>query len=279
MIALASGGAAPAAAGNPTNSSVSAFINCPNSISFAIPSGTGSCPWGDFTGVYTGVAQTVASSQDSVLYLASANGQIRVNYTLTDVTSGKLLLKWLASGTISGGTCASPSAILPESPGPGTPYYVISSGAVINPGDTLKVHLIWTSLSGTGTPTFCSGGSKASLVSIGTTAITGATQPLLATELKAGVPHQAVVGNYTGEAETFVNTGASLNAQVLGVLKDSSGRTVDVLVSSIIASPNVNVTAFLVFKNYPAGSYTLTVFAVTSTNVPVSLPTVATVVV
>jgi hypothetical protein len=278
IVATSTGGVGPVAANNAIQSSVSAFITCPAAISFASPSGAGSCLSGDFTGVYTGIAQTVGSTQDSVIYVASATGQVKVNYTLTDVTSGKVLLKWLGSGSISGGTCSSPSVVLPSSPISGSTSFVISSGDVINSGDTLKVHLIWTSLSGTGTPTFCSGGKNATLVSIGTTVVTGSSQPVLTSQLRAGTAYQTTLAGYNGVVETYINTGsANFTAQVLGVLKDSAGRTVDVLAASIIAAPNANVTAFLVFKQYASGSYTLTVFATTNQHVPVSSAAVATV--
>lgn len=271
MIAgISMAGVGPVAASTSIQSSVSSYINCPSSLSFDNPSGTGSCPSADFTGVYTGIGQTLGSTQDSVFYMASANGQVKVNYTLTDVTSGKLLLKWVAAGTLSGGSCSSPSEVLPTSPVSGTTYFVISSGDVINSGDTLKVHLIWTSFSGTGSPTFCSGGGKASVVSVGTAVITGSSQPLITNLLTIGVAHQTMIGGYTGVGETFVNTGSNFTAQILGVLKDSSGRTVDVLATSIVANPNVNVTAFLVFNVYPSGSYTLNVFALTNHGVSVS---------
>jgi len=228
--------------------------------------------------VYTGIAQAVGSTQDSVFYVASATGEIRLNYTLTDVTSGKVLLKWLGAGSISGGSCSSPSVVVPSSPINGSTSFMISSGDLINSGDTLKVHLIWTSLAGTGTPTFCSGGNSSTLISIGTTVVTGSSQPFLATELRAGIAYQTTLGGYSGMAETYVNTGnANFTAVVLGVLKDSAGRTIDVLAATIIPSPNANVTAFLVFRLYPPGSYTMTVFATTTQHVPVSPAVVATV--
>ena len=271
-VAAASTGVVSSVAATPTiQSSVSTFISCPASISFASPSASGSCLSGDFTGVYTGIAQTVGSTQDSVFYMASATGEIKLNYTLTDVTSGKLLLKWVGSGSISGGTCSSPSAVLPSAPSAGSNYYVISTGDVINSGDTLKVHLIWTSLAGTGTPTFCSGGSSASLVSIGTTVVAGSTQLSPANELTAGNAIQTTLAGYPGVSETYVNTAsANFTAVVLGVLRDPAGRTVDVLTTTIIAAPNVNVTAFFALKQYPSGSYTMTVFATTTQHVPVS---------
>jgi hypothetical protein len=276
FAAAATGAVGPVAASGSTQSSVSAFISCPATISFDSPGGAGSCLYGDFTGVYTGVSQTVGSTQDSVFYMASATGQVGVNYTLTDLTSGKVLLKWLAAGSISGGTCSSPSAVVPSSPSANSTYYVISSGDVINSGDTLKIHLVWTSFSGSGSPTFCSGGSGPTLISISTTVATGSAPPVLANRLRAGTPHQTTLAGYTGVVQTYFNTGtANFTAVVLGVLKDSSGRTVDVLAASIVATPNANVTAFLVFKQYPSGSYSMTVFATTNQYVPVSSAAVA----
>jgi hypothetical protein len=280
MITTTSAGVAgPAAASSSTQSSVSAFISCPATVSFASPSGAGSCPFGDFTGVYTGIAQTVGSAQDSVIYMASASGQVKVNYTLTDTTSGKVLLKWVGSGSMSGGTCTSPSVIVPNSSVPNSTSYVISTGARINSGDTLRVHLLWISLLGTGTPTFCSGAGSSTVISLGTTVVTGSSQPILTSELRAGSAHQTMLAGHPGVAETYVNTGsANFTTIVLGVLRDSGGRTIDVLASSITVAPNANVTAFLAFfKQYPSGSYTMTVYATTNQYVAVSLSATATV--
>jgi hypothetical protein len=277
MSAALFGSVGPVQATGPIQSSVSAFINCPSSLSFAGPSASGSCTTSDYSGVYNGIAQTVGSTQNTVFYLAVANGGVKVNYSLTDTTSGKVLLRWVGYGSISGGTCSSPSVIVPFTPTSGSSSYVIFSGTVINPGDTIKAHLS-IAFTGTGTPTICSGGSSATLISIATTVLAGSSQLILTADLRAGVAHQTTLAGYPGEAVTYVNTGnVTLTAQVLGVLKDSGGRTIDVLATSIMAAPNANVTAFLVFNQYSAGSYTLILFATTSQHVPASLEVMATV--
>jgi len=70
-----------------------------------------------------------------------------------------------------------------------------------------------------------------------------------------------------------------LTVFVQGVLKNQAGGTVDILSTSITLPPGAEVTAFLAFKTYPAGSYTVTVVAITTSYVPISNSAVASVVV
>ncbi len=257
-------GASAGPATDPVQSSVSAYLNCPSSLAFAIPSGSGSCPSGTYSAVYTGVSQAVGSTQDSVFYLASANGGVKVTFSVTDTTSTKVLIRGVGYGSISGGTCASPNVILPSS--------FTSTSSVINSGDTLKVFLNAT-FTGTGTPAFCSGDGSATLVSIGTTPVTGSSTPLLTTVLSAGRATQTTLLGYQGVSVSYVNTGsATTTALVLGILKTSAGSTVDVLSTSITAAPNQNVTAFLPFRQYSPGTYSVTIIAMTGSEVPISTP-------
>jgi len=242
-------------------SSVSAYLNCP-AISFAAPGASGPCSPGNYTAIYSGVSQTIGTSQNSLFYLASAMGGVKVTFSLTDATTGKLLINGVGYGSISGGTCSTPDLIVPTSFAP--------TSNVVNSGDSLKASfgVIFT---GTGTPSFCSGGASATLISVGTTVVQGATQPLLTTTLTAGTARQTTLSGFTGVAESYKNTGSSgITAIVVGVLKNFAGSTVDVLTTSVTASPNGNVTAFLPFKQYPSGTYTVTLIAIAGSNVPVS---------
>ncbi len=267
------------ATSSPIQSTLSVYLSCPTSISFAEPSSSQTCGSGAYSAAYTGIGQTVGSTQDTVLYLASAAGGVKVNYTLVDVTTGKLLIKWLAYGLLAGGSCSAATAVLPADPSSGSTSYSINSGAVIASGDTLKLYLntTFTPAPGTsGSPMYCSGGNSATLVSIGTTVVTGPQQPLLSTLLTPGTPYQTSLSGVPGVAETYMNTGSvNLNVLVLGVLKNSAGATVDIIPTSFPVASGQSVTAFLPFKQYPSGTYTVTVIAFTASNVPISTSAVA----
>jgi hypothetical protein len=242
-------------------SSVSVFLNCP-AISFAAPGASATCGAGNYTAIYSGVSQTFGSTQNSVFYLASATGGVKVTFILTDVTTGKLLINGVGYGSISGGSCTSPSLIVPAS--------FTSSSNTLNSGDTVKVSL-GTVFTGTGTPMFCSGGATATLISAGTTVALGANQPLLTTTLTAGRAKQTTLSGFDGVAVSYKNTGSTaVTAIVVGVLKNFAGSSVDVLTTSVAASANANVTAFLPFRQYQPGTYTVTIIAILASNVPVS---------
>jgi len=255
--------AVPAAASGPAaGSSLSVYISCPGVISFGLPNAAGSCTSGNFTGVYTGVGQVPIANLTSEFYLAFATGGIKVTFGLTDMTSGKPLLNGVGYGSIAGGDCSSASLVIATN--------FVPTSNLISSGDRLQVFLNAT-FTGTGTPTFCSGGSSATLVSFRTTVSSGAGTPLLTSLLVPGSPTQADLSGFEGVTETYGYTGsASMAAIVQGVLKNQAGATVDVLSTSITLSPGAEVTAFLSFNKYPTGSYTLTIVALTSSEVPIS---------
>jgi hypothetical protein len=256
------GGPAPAMGiGSAVQSSVSVYLNCP-SISFASNSASATCGAGNYTATYSGVSQTFGTTQNSLFYLSSAMGGVKVTFSLNDVTTGKLLINGVGYGSISGGACSSPDLIVPSS--------FTSSTNVLNSGDTVKASLGIT-FTGTGTPAFCSGGSGGTLISAGTTVVLGANQPYLTTTLTAGSAKQTTLSGFNGVAVSYKNTGSTgITAIVVGVLKNFAGSSVDVLTTSVAASPNANVTAFLPFNQYPSGTYTVTIIAILSSNVPVS---------
>jgi hypothetical protein len=255
------GGPAPAMGTTSVQSSVSVFLNCP-SISFAAPGASASCGAGNYTAIYSGISQTFASTQDSLFYLASATGGVKVTFNLTDVTTGKLLFHGVGYGSLSGGSCTSPNLIVPAS--------FASSSNTLSSGDTVKASL-GTVFTGTGTPTFCSGGSTATLISVGTTVAFGSSQPFLTTTLTAGSARQTTLSGFAGVGVSYKNTGSTaVTAIVVGVVKNFAGSSVDVLTTSVAASANANVTAFLPFRSYPPGTYTVTVIAILTSNVPVS---------
>ena len=264
--------ASPAAATSPpVQSSISIFLNCPGGIGFAFPASTSSCSSGNYTGVYGGIAEVPLANITSDFYLASATGGVKVTFSVTDGTSGKLLLSGVGYGAMTGGTCSSPTLVV------ATKFTPTSN--TINSGDKLIASLN-TTFTGTGTPIFCSGGSDATLISFKTSVLTGSNQPLLSSLLVPGQPLQTTLGSYEGVAENYTNTGSvSLTVFVQGVLKNQAGGTVDILSTSITLPPGAEVTAFLAFKTYPAGSYTVTVVAITTSYVPISNSAVASVVV
>jgi hypothetical protein len=63
----------------------------------------------------------------------------------------------------------------------------------------------------------------------------------------------------------------------LGFLKAGNGSIVDVLTTSVMVSPRASVTAFLPLGNYHSGTYSITVVAITSSEVPLSTPASGTV--
>ena len=248
-------------------SSVSVYLNCPGSISFAMPSSSGSCTSGNFTGVYLGTAQVPMTNLATYFFMSSATGGVKVTFNLKDVTSGKPILSGVAYGSISGGNCSSSSLVRPAN--------ITTTPNTIDSGDKLEASL-QTIFTGTGTPTFCSGGSSPTLISITTNVGSGAGSPLLTVLLTPGEPIQTTLAGYKGVAENYTNTGSSsIVALVQGVVKDQAGRTVDVLSTSITLSPGSRVTAFLPFKQYPSGSYFVTTIAMTPTYVPISSSAVA----
>jgi hypothetical protein len=243
-------------------STISVYLACNGSVAFAEPGAPASCVSGNYTGIYTGISQDVISNQTSVFFLAMATGGVKVTFSLTDVTTDELLIKGVGYGAISGGTCSSADSVVPSS--------TTVSTNVVSSGDTLRAALN-TTFTGTGTPTFCSGGNSSTLITLGTTVVGGQAQPPLSNLLRAGNPHQSTLFGFDGVAETYVNTGTSaFTAVVMGVVKNSSGSTIDVLISSASITPGANVTAFLKFDQYPSGTYTVDVLVTTSSNVPIS---------
>ncbi len=263
-----------------TESSFSVYLTC-SSILFAEPSASGTCGSGAYSAAYTGISQTLGSTQNSVVYMASATGGVKVNYTLFDVTSGKLLIKWLGYGAVGGGSCATPTAIYPATPQSGSTAYLINSGQVLASGDVVRLYLnsTFTPDPGTsGSPVFCAGGAAATLVSLGTTVVTGTAQANLTTELTAGTPSQTTLSGVPGVAETYTYAGSTaLSVLVLGVVKNSAGSTIDVITSSFSATAGQTVTAFLPLGQYPSGRDSVTEIAFPTSNVAISTPAVAAV--
>jgi len=250
------------AAGPAPQSSVSIFLNCPGTISFASPFSSGSCTSGNFTGVYNGVPEIPLSNLTSEFYLASATGGVKVTFGVTDLTSGKPLLTGVGYGAMNESTCSSPTVVVATTVSP--------TSNVLGSGDKVEASLK-TTFTGTGTPTFCSGGASATLISFTSSLTSGAAQPLLNTMLTPGSPKQTTLLGYQGVAQNFTNTGtATITAIVHAVVKNSEGSTVDVLSTSITLAPGAMVTAFLPFNHYASGSYSVTTFAITSTDVPIS---------
>ena len=266
-LALLPGASPTGAAGTASQASISIYLNCPGSIALAFPATSGSCSSGNYTGVYNGIAEVPLANITSDFYLASATGGVKVTFSLTDRTSGKLLLSGVGYGAMAGGSCSSPTLV--------TPTKFTPTSNVINSGDNLVASLN-TTFTGTGAPRFCSGGSDATLISFKTTVLTGTSQPLLSSLLTPGRPVQTTLGTFEGVAENYTNTGSvALTAIVQGIVKNLAGSTVGIISTSITSSPGATVTGFLTFKQYPSGSYTVTIVAITTSYVPISTTTVA----
>ncbi len=262
------GGSGPVSATGSTQSSVSVYLNCPASITFALPAATGPCSGGNFTAIYSGVSQIVNTARGIVFYLSTATGGVKVTFSLTDQTTGKLLISGVGYGSMNSTSCSTPDLVVPASTNP--------TSNELNSGDTVKASfgIVFT---GTGTPTFCSGGAKATLVSVGTTVAAG-SGAVLDTTLTAGTPQQSTLSGFNGVSETYTNNGgSSLTVFVVGTVKNSAGSTIDLLSTSITLTSGGTTTAFLPFKQYPSGTYTVTVMAITTSNVAVSTPATVTV--
>jgi hypothetical protein len=251
-------------------STLSFYLSCSTSVSLAAPASASSCGGGTYSGVYSGIGETAGQNRTSRIYMAGATGGVKVTFNLTDATTGSLIFKGVAYGTISGGTCSAPSAILPTS--------FQTSSVTIGSGDRLALSLSIV-FTGTGTPTFCSGGTSATLLSIGTTVVTGTSEPVLTTAVTAGTPYQTTLEGFNGVAVIYTDTGnAPLTAFLYGVFENSAGTTVAVVTTSVATSPGVGATAFLALpQGLQSGTYTVDIIAVTSTDVPLSTTQVATV--
>lgn len=266
LASMPSAGLARATSSSP-QSSVSIYLDCPGSVALAFPASTGSCASGNYTGVYNGIDEIPLANITSIFYLASATGGVKVTFSLTDSTTGKLLLNGVGYGSMTGGTCSSPTPIVATK--------FVASSNTINSGDKL-VATLNTTFTGTGSPTFCSGGLDATLVSFKTTVLVGTSPPLLSNILTPGQPVQTTLLSFEGVEQNYTNTGSvAITAIVEGVVKNQAGSTVDILTTSISLAPGAKVAAFLPFKQYPSGSYTVTMVAITSSYVPISASTVA----
>ena len=257
-----SGGAPEVDASSPMYSSMSFYLNCRSGLAFALPSESGACGSGNYSAVYNGVSQIVDSPQRFVFYLASAQGSIVVTYSVTDETSHNLLARGSGYGSISGGTCANPSVSMPST--------LSSSSNLISSGDKLQVFFNAT-FTGTGTPMFCSGGASASLIGLRTIPVTGSNLPKLTTVLSAGTPKQTVLSGHPGVSVTYTSTvGVSMTAVVIGILKAPNGNVVDVLTTSVMVPQFYFATAFLPLGSYATGTYSITIIAITGSQVPIS---------
>ena len=263
---------APAGATSPpVQSTISIFLACPSGVLFGAPSGSSTCGSGNYTATatYTGMNETMGSTQNSVFFLASATGGVKVMFNVTDVTTGDALIQGVGYGKMDGGSCASPTVVTPAS--------FVPSSNQLRSGDKVKVNLT-TLFTGTGTPVLCSGGAAATVISFGTTISAGGGIAYLSTTLSAGNPIETTINGYKGVSEAYVNTaGVVITAIVVGVVKSSSGATVTIISSSVTAVPNISVVAFLPFGTLPSGTYSITLIAITSSDVPISSPITTTV--
>lgn len=200
--------------------------------------------------------------QRAVFYAAGATGKLNVTFKVVDVSSSKTLLSGWAAGSVSGGDCSRPAEI--SSSGSA------ATSATLNTDDVVELELTPLFI-GSGTPVLCSGGSYPSFIASDTTPILGNSVALLTTTLTAGTPKQASIGAYTGVSISYFNTaGQTFTALVYGVVRGASGSISGVVVTSVSLSPSQNVTAFLAMRGFASGSYKVTVFAVTSSDVPLA---------
>jgi hypothetical protein len=245
------------------SSSFSVFLNCTyGNITFSLPSTQGSCSQSFLYGKYTGIPQSVGGQQRAAFYATGATGKLNITYSVVDVTTSKTLFSGWAAGSVSGGSCSSPAVISGNG--------AVTTSTTMNTDDVLELELTPLFI-GSGSPVLCSGGSYPSLVTAGTTPLLGGLVPLLTTTLTPGMPRQASIGAYSGVSISYLNTASqTFTVLVYGVVRSGAGSLAGVVVTSISLSPNQNVTAFLAMRGFPSGSYTVTVFAVTTGDVPLT---------
>lgn len=254
---------AQAPASDPVQSWVSFYVNCPTSVSFAPASGASSC--GNVTSslVWSGIAQTVGSSQNANFYLAGASGGVRVSYSVKDQTSNATVVSGDAYGTMNGGSCSSPAHLI------GNASTFTNSGGIISSGDSLSAKLV-VYFTGTGTPALCAGGSGGSAIIVPTTIQTGSATPLLTTTISAGFPSQGVLGGFVGVSITYTSTvGKPLNVSIYGDVKNSAGSVVVLEATNVQIQANGQVTAFISLFNVSPGNYNVVIVAEVN-GVPVS---------
>jgi hypothetical protein len=86
---------------------------------------------------------------------------------------------------------------------------------------------------------------------------------------------KSTIGGYTGVSVSATNIwSSSQNLVVFAVWKNSAGQTVAVSTGGLTLAPGATATAFAPLGNpLPSGTYTVSVFAITTTNNPVSSST------
>jgi hypothetical protein len=94
----------------------------------------------------------------------------------------------------------------------------------------------------------------------------------------SGTPAQAQQGSYTGVTSTFTNNSNSpVTAFVYAVVHNALGQTVDISTATVTASTGGSATAFNALFGLAPGTYSVTIFATSSSGVAISGPSTASV--
>jgi len=94
----------------------------------------------------------------------------------------------------------------------------------------------------------------------------------------SGTPAQTTQGAYTGVTSTFTNnSNAPVTAFVYAVVHNALGQTVDISTATVTASAGGSATAFNALFGLPPGTYSVTIFATSSSGTAISGTSTATV--
>jgi len=94
----------------------------------------------------------------------------------------------------------------------------------------------------------------------------------------SGTPAQGQQGSYTGVTSTFTNNSNSpVTAFVYAVVHNALGQTVDISTATVTASTGGTATAFNALFGLAPGTYSVTIFATSSSGVAISGPSTASV--
>lgn len=231
-------------------------------VAFNICNGTGNCAIGILNVVYIAtmtLSSTVGPAGSTVTATASgldafAQYNIVFNYAATAASAG-----YLYTGTVVG-------AILTTALGTGTATFQIPSSAATG---TYTVSLV--SVSGWWLPFY-------GILTTPPTFTIGVPTGVGDTSLTPGTPTSTTVAGNPALSITYTNTlSTSITAFSFAVVTNSLGQIVYYTTASLSLSAGATGTAYLVLAGLPSGTYTVSIYAISSNNIVVSTTTSASV--
>ncbi len=90
------------------------------------------------------------------------------------------------------------------------------------------------------------------------------------------LPTQSVVGGYAGLQIGYANSyNVPISAYVWAVARNTAGQAVGVFLGSVAIAPGGSSMVFIPTLGLPSGSYAVTIFATTTSSLPISQVSVA----